>query len=53
MVKMYTEPEVIQTIDRLAKIFLESYPDNKQSIDLFIRWIYSQYGYQFPHTPRK
>jgi hypothetical protein len=45
---MYTEPEVMQTIHRLASIFLESYPENKDSIELFLRWIYSQYGYQYP-----
>lgn len=45
---MYTEPEIIQTVDRLARIFLESYPENKQEIEQFLRWIYSQYGYQYP-----
>jgi hypothetical protein len=44
---MYTEPESIHNINRLSKIFLESYPENKDQIELFVRWIYSQYGYQY------
>ncbi len=44
---MYTEPELLQTIDRLSKIFLESYPEKSEQIETFVRWIYSQYGYQY------
>lgn len=45
---MYTEPELIQAIDRLSKIFIESYPENSEQIETFVRWIYAQYGYQYP-----
>lgn len=45
---MYTEPELVQTIDRLSKIFVESYPENSEQIEIFVRWIYAQYGYQYP-----
>jgi hypothetical protein len=44
---MYTESELIQSIDRLSKIFLESYPENSEQIETFVRWIYEQYGYQY------
>lgn len=45
---MYTEPELVQAIDRLSKIFLESYPESSEQIETFVRWIYAQYGYQYP-----
>ena len=47
---MYTESELVQAIDRLSKIFLESYPENSEQIETFVRWIDAQYGYQY--TPR-
>lgn len=45
---MYTEPELIQQMAKLAEIFCESYPDKKNDVETFIRWIYSQYGYSYP-----
>ena len=42
----YTEPEMIETFNRLSKIYLESYPDDKESVDRFLRWILTQYGYK-------
>ena len=44
---MYTEPELSQQVARLAEIFLESYPDKRDDIETFVRWVYSQYGYTY------
>ena len=43
---MYTEPEMMEIFGRLAKIYLESYPADKESIERFGRWVYAQYGYK-------
>jgi hypothetical protein len=43
---MYTEPEMLETVNRLIEIYLESYPDDQDSLGQFVKWIYSQYGYE-------
>lgn len=43
----YTEPQVIEVITRLAKIYAESYPDDREGLERFLRWTYSQYGYTY------
>ena len=47
MVKMskYTEPEMFQVFNRLIRIYLESYPDDKEELLRFMTWSYTQYGY--------
>jgi hypothetical protein len=44
---MYTEAQLIEMVSRLAKIYLESYPDDKESLERFLRWSYSQWGYEY------
>ena len=46
----YTEPEMFQVFDRLIRIYLESYPDDKEAMTRFMRWSFSQYGYDFKYT---
>jgi hypothetical protein len=43
---MYTEPEMLTTVQRLIRIYLESYPDDKESLERFLTWALSQYGYK-------
>ena len=43
----YTEPQMFETFDRLVTIYLESYPDDKEQLERFLRWAHSQYGYQY------
>jgi len=43
----YTEPEIFQIINRLAKIYLESYPEDQQGLERFLRWAHAQYGYKY------
>lgn len=43
----YTEPQVFEIISRLAKIYLESYPDDRMGLERFLRWAHTQYGYQY------
>ena len=47
---MYTEPQVFETLNRLVRIYLESYPDDRQGLERFLNWAYSQYGYTSPFT---
>ena len=41
----YTEPEMFQVFNRLIRIYLESYPDDKEELLRFMTWSYTQYGY--------
>jgi hypothetical protein len=43
---MYTEPQLLETLERLMQIYLESYPDDQEAITRFSQWIFSQYGYK-------
>jgi len=42
---MYTEPQIFETFNRLVKIYLESYPEDREGLERFLRWAHSQYGY--------
>lgn len=44
---MYTEPEIFEIINRLARVYLESYPDDREGLERFLRWAHLQYGYQY------
>ena len=46
----YTEPEVFEIINRLSRIYLESYPDDREGLERFLRWAYLQYGYAYDNT---
>jgi len=43
----YTEPEIFEIINRLAKIYLESYPEDQKGLERFLRWAHAQYGYKY------
>jgi hypothetical protein len=43
----YTEPQIIETLNRLKRIYLESYPDDKEELERFLRWVHAQYGYTY------
>lgn len=43
----YTEPEVFEIINRLARIYLESYPEDRDGLERFLRWAHLQYGYKY------
>lgn len=43
----YTEPQVFETLSRLARIYLEGYPDDKEALERFLRWAHLQYGYEY------
>jgi hypothetical protein len=43
----YSETELFQTFMRLANIYLESYPDDRASVERFMRWAHHQYGYMY------
>lgn len=42
----YTESEVFDMMRRLSRIYLESYPEDKESLERFLRWAHVQYGYE-------
>ena len=44
---MYTEAQTFEMLNRMVRIYLESYPDDQEQLDRFLRWAHSQYGYQY------
>jgi hypothetical protein len=44
---MYTEAQIFEMLNRMVRIYLESYPDDQESLDRFLRWAHSQYGYTY------
>ena len=44
---MYTEAQIFEMLNRMVRIYLESYPDDQDSLDRFLRWAHSQYGYTY------
>jgi hypothetical protein len=46
----YTEPEIFEIVNRLAKIYLESYPEDQEGLERFLRWAHFQYGYKYGNT---
>ena len=46
----YTEPEIFEIVNRLAKIYLESYPEDQEGLERFLRWAHAQYGYEYGKT---
>ena len=43
----YSETEVMETMRRLSRIYLESYPEDKEGLERFIKWMHTQYGYEY------
>lgn len=43
----YTESEIFEMLNRMVRIYLESYPNDQESLDRFLRWAHSQYGYEY------
>ena len=43
---MYKEPELIKLIKRMIAMYLESYPDDKEQLERFQRWVLRAWGYQ-------
>lgn len=42
---MFKEPELIGLIRRMINIYLESYPDDKEQLERFMRWVLKAWGY--------
>ena len=43
----YTEPQIFEIVNRLAKIYLQSYPEDQEGLERFLRWAHYQYGYKY------
>jgi hypothetical protein len=42
----YSEPDMIEAIDRLVRVYLETHEQDREALELFLRWAYQQYGYR-------
>ena len=47
---MYTEPQLFETITRLVRIYVESYPNDREGLERFLQWAHAQYGYTYGPT---
>jgi hypothetical protein len=43
---MFKEPELIKLIKRMIALYLESYPDDRESLERFQRWVLKAWGYE-------
>jgi hypothetical protein len=46
----YTEPQLFETFNRLVKIYLESYPEDREGLERFLHWAHTQYGYKYGNS---
>jgi hypothetical protein len=42
----YTEPELIKTLSHMIRVYSESYPEDQESVERFLTWVLSQWGYR-------
>jgi hypothetical protein len=43
---MFKETDLINLIKRMVSIYLESYPEDKEPVERFLRWVLQQWGYR-------
>lgn len=43
---MFKEPELIKLIKRMVAMYLESYPDDREQLERFLRWVLNAWGYR-------
>jgi hypothetical protein len=46
----YTEPQMFDELNRMVRIYLESYPDDREGLERFLRWAHIQYGYWYGNS---
>lgn len=42
----YSETELINLMKRMIAIYVESYPNDKEALERFQRWMLQQWGYR-------
>lgn len=43
----YNETEMFEALRRMVRIYLESYPDDKEGLERFLKWAHTQFGYVY------
>jgi len=43
---MFKEPELINLIKRMIAMYSESYPEDKEQLERFQRWVLNAWGYK-------
>ena len=43
---MFKEPELINLVKRMISIYLESYPEDREQLERFQRWVLKAWGYE-------
>jgi hypothetical protein len=51
MTMQYSENEVFESLRRMVRIYLESYPEDREGLERFMRWTHTQFGYVYTDIP--
>jgi hypothetical protein len=43
----YSETEMFESLRRMARIYLESFPEDREGLERFLRWAHTQFGYTY------
>lgn len=46
----YTEAQMMENLNRMVQIYLESFPDDREGLERFIRWVNTQWGYDLGNS---
>jgi hypothetical protein len=41
-----TEAQMIESVQRMVRIYLESYPEDQENLERFLRWVLHAWGYK-------
>lgn len=51
VIMQYSEPEMFEALRRMTRIYLESYPEDREGLERFLRWAHTQFGYIYHGNP--
>lgn len=43
----YTETQVFELMRRLTRIYLESFPNDREQLERYLKWAHRQFGYEY------
>ena len=47
----YSEPQMFEALRRMVRIYVESYPEDREGLERFLRWAHTQFGYVYNGNP--
>jgi len=43
----YSETEMFEALRRMVRIYSESFPDDREGLERFLKWAHTQFGYTY------